>query len=241
MGKYWLTSPFALVDGLTGRRIGRIAVKWKRDNTWNIVLCKGKKETYIAHVKLSDDLTWDKLVELLPKERLSSICPHYEIWDMPSDPRYGEDELPTKGFKLVDVSSGLSVWVRKSRKKRAYTLCLCRGFSIVKMLRYLRHTDVALLKSLAEEGNMEGISKVLSRLGFQLPEEPRRNVEDEGWGGLVQEELENGTFEEELMNALEDGDRERVQWLLNSPEDAKEMGVDEKIIKWAFGEEDEEE
>jgi DNA-binding phage protein len=100
---------------------------------------------------------------------------------------------------------------------------------------------VALLKSLAEEGNMEGISKVLSRLGFQLPEEPRRNVEDEGWGGLVQEELENGTFEEELMNALEDGDRERVQWLLNSPEDAKEMGVDEKIIKWAFGEEDEEE
>jgi hypothetical protein len=158
---------------------------------------------------------------------------------MPSDPRYGKDELPTKGFKLVDMSSGLSVWVRKSRKKRAYTLCLCRGFSIVKRLKYLRHTDVTLLKSLAEEGNMEGISKDLSRLGFELPE-PRRNVEDEGWGGLVQEELENGTFEEELMNALEDGDRERVQWLLNSPEDAKEIGVDEKIIKWAFSEEDEE-
>jgi hypothetical protein len=60
-----------------------------------------------------------------------------------------------------------------------------------------------------------------------------------GGGGIVQEELENGTFEQELMSAIEDGDRERVQWLLNSPEDAREMGVDKKIIKWAFSEDGE--
>jgi hypothetical protein len=55
MGKYWLTSPFVIGDGATGRRIGRIAMKWKRNNTWNVVLRKGKKETYLTQVKLSDD------------------------------------------------------------------------------------------------------------------------------------------------------------------------------------------
>ena len=81
MGKYWMTSPFIVVNGATGRKIGRIAVKWKRDNTWNVVLCKGRKETYITRVKLSDELSWIKLVELLPKEQLSRICPNYEIRD----------------------------------------------------------------------------------------------------------------------------------------------------------------
>ncbi|MBC7129889.1 hypothetical protein H5T51_01540 [Candidatus Bathyarchaeota archaeon] len=239
MGRYWLSSPFVIVDGTTGRKIGRIALKRKRDDVWNVVLCVGKRQIYLTQVKLSEDLTWNRLVKLLPEERLIRVCPTYQIWDKPSNPRYREDELPAKGFKLIDTPSGLSVWVRKSRKRRAYTLCLCQGFRIVRRLKYLNHIDVANLKYLADSRDIEGIRRALSRLGLELPK-PRWSVEDEGWGGVIQEQLENGTFEEELWEAIENGDRERVQWLLNSPEDARMMGVSEDIIRWAFGEDDEE-
>lgn len=239
MGKYWLPSPFVFVDGTTGGRIGRIALKRKRDNVWNVVLCMGRRQVYLTQVKLSNDFGWNKLLMLLPRDRLISICPDYQILDVPSNPRYGEDELPAKGFKLIDMPSGLSVWVRKSRKRKAYTLCLCQGFRIVRRLRYLDHINVAILKDMAENRDFEGIRKVLSRFGYEL-REPRRSVEDEGWVGIAQEKLEDGTFEEELWNAIEDGDVERLRWLLNSPEDARMMGVDEKIIKWVFGEDEEE-
>lgn len=65
-------------------------------------------------------------------------------------------------------------------------------------------------------------------------------IEDEGYGGLVQEKIEDGDIWSILSDALEDGDIERAKLILNTPEEARELGVSEDIIEWVFGEEEEE-
>ena len=131
-------------------------------------------------------------------------------------------------------------------KKGYYSLCLCKNYKILKS-KPLRKEDACKLWELNKynEQNIEAKKKtfeIVKKYGIlkETSERSKMSVEDWGYGTIAQEYAENGTLQQRLQDAIEDGDTELARWLLNSPEDARAMHIDEKIIKWAFGSEEEE-
>ena len=245
MGKYWISSPIVLVNP-SGNVIGRVVAKRKRADTWNIICYGGDKEIYLLCLKVEDGskFPWYKVFNSVisaAEEKIGKVNIEFK----PIERR--EFDLPEKGFKLLELEEG-ELWVRRSRKKRIYTLCICNNYGITRCLRYLRHEHVDLLYWLAKNRDRIGITNLLRDLGVQVNYKVARDegekeeaiIEDEGYGGLVQEKIEDGDIWSILSDALEDGDIERAKLILNTPEEARELGVSEDIIEWVFGEEEEE-
>ena len=83
--------------------------------------------------------------------------------------------------------------------------------ALIQSLRYLRHEHVDLLYWLAKNRDRIGITNLLRELGVQVNYKVARDegekeeaiIEDEGYGGLVQEKIEDGDIWSILSDALE--------------------------------------
>jgi hypothetical protein len=222
---------------------GKIALKWKRKGCWNIILCRGDYERYLRTIQMDvfnlDSENLKKLVD----EPLKRLFGEYRCYsDLEESLAL---DMPDKGFKVLE-----NIWVRMDRKRGTYTLCMCDGYRIVKRLKYLTRYQAHRLKELVRwmsrlynpKNGEEEVRRYLKQIGVQLSESTpetreRPSVEDEGYGGLAESYAEDGYILDEVHQALEDGDIERARWLLNSPEEAREYGVDEDTISYIFGEE----
>jgi len=237
---------------VNGEYQGKVALKWKRGDWWNVVLRKGRSERYLRTLKIDPsnfNLDCERLKRLIDRP-LRRVFRRYECYSGPD--LWFWSNLPERGFKVLDLG-GYSIWVRVGRRRLTYSLCLCDGYRIVRGLKYLSREEAFRLRRLIyasyPPATEEEIRSYLRRLGIDVPEtkpktetEPsfRPNVEDEGYGGLAQDLLEDGELLEEVYDALEDGDIERAAWLLGSRKEAEELGLDQETIEQIFGEDNEE-
>ncbi len=232
MAKYYLSTPLK-VDAVGYQ--GKIALIHKRKGVWNIVLVKGNKVKYLKVIHEKDfPLDVQKLKALVEEPLRKRFNDFWLYTDLEVELMYCKwhDRGIPSSFQVIE-----NIWVRRSRKRGTYYLCVCRGYAILKSF-YIPRAEAYYLYQLTKQPIMSFLLKHLKeRYGIEPTWQTNERPSREDWG--IAEEIQSKVEDygdEALEDYWENGDLEALRDYYGDPDTAREAGLTEEEIEEIFGE-----